>query len=81
MKQIPLVAIRPQPKQQALPTLSSRLIRKYVKEMVEGLSERQAARDRRRATERAAETKLSTPTLFDLEEEPEGLPEEEPADV
>ncbi len=72
MSQLPLLAFRKQPVQ-AEAELPNRVISAYVKGALEGFPARQAAREQRRKAKskrrKAAEQKVTMPTLFDMLEE------------
>jgi hypothetical protein len=65
--QMNLLSIPRQPNGKPVAAIKSIQIRAYVREKLQGLSERQVERDHRRAEKRKPKVKLTMPTLFDME--------------
>ena len=67
MKQIDLLHIPRQPQRPEEAVIPSRVIKAYVKDCLKGINARQAERERKRAAERQPKTRVTMPTLFDME--------------
>jgi hypothetical protein len=67
MQQIDLLPIPRQPQRPEEVAIPTRVIKAYVRDCLKGMAARQAERERRRRAKRQPKTKLTMPTLFDME--------------
>ena len=67
MQQIDLLPIPRQPQRPEEAAIPSRVIKAYVADCLKGWAQQQAERERKRAAKRQPKTRVSMPTLFDME--------------
>jgi len=66
-QQIDLLSIPRQPQRPEEAAIPSRVIKAYVKDCLKGMDIRQAECERKRAAKRQPKTRLTMPTLFNME--------------
>ena len=67
MQQIDLLPIPRQPQRPEEAVIPTRVIKAYVKDCLKGMDARQAERERRRTAKRQPRSRVTMPTLFDME--------------
>ena len=67
MNQLALLHIPRQPQRPEEAVIPTRVIKAYVRDCLKGMSARQAERERKRAAKRQPKTRVTMPTLFDME--------------